>query len=139
MCYIKHYLNKGRDILIKIDIPNPDVVIRQREQKPSEGEAPIPSIFGFIDFHKVPRDKGGMLLFFNESNELLFVGKARKLRPRLKKHFQDQVSPLKDHRDEVAKIEAFVIEDPMEREIYETYMINTLRAKYNVEKNFLLD
>lgn len=117
-------------------MPNPDVVIRQREQTAQDGEAVIPSIFGFIDFHKVPRDKGGLILFFNEENELLFVGKARKLRPRLKKHFQDQVSPLKDHRKEVAKIEAFVVEDAMEREIYETYLINTLRAKLNVEKSF---
>lgn len=122
--------------MIKIEIPNPDVVIRQREQSASDGEAVIPSIFGFIDFHQVPRDKGGLLLFFNEANELLFVGKARKLRPRLKKHFQDTVSPLKDHRAEVAKIEAFVVEDAMEREIYETYLINTLRSKLNVEKSF---
>ncbi|MBQ0140636.1 MAG: nucleotide excision repair endonuclease [Kurthia sp.] len=122
--------------MINIEIPNPDVVIRQREQTAKDGEAVIPSIYGFIDFHKVPRDKGGLLSFFNADNELLFVGKARKLRPRLKKHFQDQVSPLKDHRDEVAKIEAFVVENPMEREIYETYMINTLQAKYNTEKAF---
>ncbi len=120
-------------------MPKPDVVIRQREQKLKDGEVPIPSIYGFIDFHKVPRDKGGLILFFNEDNELLFVGKARKLRPRLKKHFQDQVSPLKNHREEVAKIEVFVVEDPMEREIYETYMINTLRAKHNIDKVFYKD
>ncbi|MCM3316313.1 nucleotide excision repair endonuclease [Rummeliibacillus stabekisii] len=122
--------------MIKIEMPKPDVVIRQREQNPKEGEAIIPSVFGFIDFHKVPRDKGGLLLFFNDANELLFVGKARKMRPRLKKHFEDNVSPLKDHRDEVHKIEAFIIDDPMEREIYETYAINKLRAKYNTEKVF---
>ncbi|AMA63481.1 MAG: nucleotide excision repair endonuclease [Kurthia gibsonii] len=125
--------------MIKIEMPKPDVVIRQREQKLKDGEVPIPSIYGFIDFHKVPRDKGGLILFFNEDNELLFVGKARKLRPRLKKHFQDQVSPLKNHREEVAKIEVFVVEDPMEREIYETYMINTLRAKHNIDKVFYKD
>ncbi|AMW98904.1 nucleotide excision repair endonuclease [Rummeliibacillus sp. G93] len=122
--------------MIKIEMPKPDVVIRQREQNPKEGEAIIPSVFGFIDFHKVPRDKGGLLLFFNDANELLFVGKARKMRPRLKKHFEDNVSPLKDHRDEVHKIEAFIIDDPMEREIYETYAINKLRAKYNTDKVF---
>lgn len=117
-------------------MPKPDVVIRQREQKPVEGEAIIPSVFGFIDFHKIPRDKGGLLLFFNKDNVLLFVGKARKMRPRLKKHFEDNVSPLKNHRDEVHKIEAFIVEDPMEREIYETYAINVLRAKYNTDKVF---
>lgn len=117
-------------------MPKPDVVIRQREQKPKEGEVAIPSIYGFIDFHKIPRDKGGLILFFNEENELLFVGKARKLRQRVKKHFEDNVSPLKDHRDEVNKIEVFIVEDPMEREIYETYAINVLRAKFNTDKVF---
>ena len=122
--------------MIKIDIPKPDIVIRQREQKPKEGEAIITPVYGFIDFHKIPRDKGGLLLFFDKDNVLLFVGKARKLRPRLKKHFEDNVSPLKNHRDDVNKIEAYIIEDPMEREIYETYMINVLRAKYNTDKVF---
>ncbi len=29
-----------------------------------------------------------------------------------------------------------IVEDPMEREIYETYMINEFQAKYNVDKVF---
>lgn len=66
----------------------------------------------------------------------LFVGKARKLRQRIKKHFEDNVSPVKHHRDEVYKIEVCVVNDPMERDIYETYAINTLQSKYNIEKVF---
>lgn len=64
-------------------------------------------------------------MFYNIHDELLFVGKARKLRQRIKKHFEDTVSPIKHHRDEVYKIEVCVVDDPMEREIYETYIINT--------------
>lgn len=122
--------------MIKIELPKPDVVIRQREQKVKEGELVIPPYFGFIDMHKIPRDKGGIFMFFNADNELLFVGKARKIRQRIKKHFEDNVSVMKNHRDEVNKIEVFVVEDPMDREIYETYAINTLRAKYNLDKVF---
>ncbi|ARD46988.1 nucleotide excision repair endonuclease [Sporosarcina sp. P33] len=125
--------------MISITLPEPDVTIVRRKQEITSGEAPIKPIYGFIDFHEIPRDKGGLLLFFNHSDELLFVGKARKLRPRLKKHFDDQVSPLRNHREEVAKISAVIIDDPMEREIYETYVINTQRAKYNVEKAFFRD
>ncbi|MNI87141.1 hypothetical protein D3C73_1443150 [compost metagenome] len=62
------------------------------------------------------------------------MGKARKLRPRIKKHFEDNVSVMKPHRNEVVKIEVCIVEDPVAREIYETYIVNTLRAKYNVEK-----
>lgn len=73
-------------------------------------------------------------MFYNDKDELLFVGKARKLRPRIKKHFEDTVSVMKNHRDEVTKIEVYVNESAVDREIYETYLINNFRAKYNVEK-----
>lgn len=122
--------------LIKIEFPKPDLVIRQREQDLKPGDVPITPYHGFIDFHKITRENGGIFLFYNEENELLFVGKARKIRQRIKKHFEDNVSPLKNHRDEIFKIEVYEVEDPMEREIYETYAINTFRAKYNVDKVF---
>nr|WP_255807274.1 nucleotide excision repair endonuclease [Cohnella mopanensis] len=91
-------------------------------------------IYGFTDFHLITRELGGIFMFYNDKDELLFVGKARKLRPRIKKHFEDSVSPIKEHRDEVTKIEVCLVEDPVHREIYETYIINELKAKYNVEK-----
>ncbi|EGQ27983.1 nucleotide excision repair endonuclease [Mammaliicoccus sciuri] len=125
--------------MITIQLPEPAVTIVRRKQELTPDTTPIKPIFGFIDFHEIPRDKGGLLLFYNQSDELLFVGKARKLRPRLKKHFEDQVSPLRNHREEVAKIAAILVDDPMEREIYETYVINTERAKYNTEKAFYRD
>lgn len=122
--------------MIKIEIPAADISIKQRKQVIEGDEAVIPEIYGFIDFHLIPRDKGGIILFYNENNELIFVGKARKLRPRVKKHFEDNVSPIKEHRNEVKKIDILLVEDAMEREIYETYMINKLHAKYNVDKVF---
>lgn len=122
--------------MIKIEIPTPDIVITERQQIPKENEPEIKPIYGFIDFHLIPRDKGGIFLFFNINDELLFVGKARKLRQRIKKHFEDNVSPIKMHRDEVYKIEIMLVEDPTEREIYETYIINELQSKYNIDKVF---
>ncbi|MGN7478258.1 nucleotide excision repair endonuclease [Solibacillus silvestris] len=122
--------------MIKIEMPKPDLVIRQREQVLKQGEVEIKPYFGFIDFHKITRDKGGIFFFYNEQNELLFVGKARKIRQRIKKHFEDNVSPVKNHRGEIHKIEVYEIEDPMEREIYETYAINQFQAKYNIDKVF---
>lgn len=120
--------------MINITIPNADVSITEREQSFSNNEMPIPSIEGFIDLHQIPRDKGGMILFYNINDELLLVGKARKLRQRVKKHLEDNVSPLKAHRDEVHRIDVIIVEDAMERDIYETYMINKLQAKYNVDR-----
>lgn len=122
--------------MISITIPNPDVTIQKRKQEMSADEAPIKPINGFIDLHEIPRDKGGLILFYNKSDELLFAGKARKLRQRVKKHLEDTTSPIKNHRHEINKISVIIVDDPMEREIYETYIINTLRAKYNVDKVF---
>lgn len=122
--------------MIKIELPKPTVTITQREQVRQEGDVEIPSIYGFIDFHQIPRDKGGIFMFFNKNDELLFVGKARKIRQRIKKHFEDNVSPMIKHRDEVYKISVCVVEEAMDREIYETYAINTLKSKYNIDKAF---
>lgn len=122
--------------MIKIEIPNPDIVITKKKQLGESVEAVISSKYGFTDYNRIPRDKGGIILFFNANDDLLFVGKARKLRPRIKRHFEDTVSPIKMYRDEVERIAVCVIDDPMEREIYETYIINTLHAKYNIDKVF---
>ncbi|HDR7398248.1 TPA: nucleotide excision repair endonuclease, partial [Bacillus toyonensis] len=105
--------------LIKINIPEADVSITERKQVIKGDEAIITPINGFIDFHLFPRDKGGIFMFYNINDELLFVGKARKIRQRIKKHFEDNVSPIKNHRDEVYRIDACIVEDPTEREIYE--------------------
>ncbi|MBM7603018.1 excinuclease UvrABC nuclease subunit [Metabacillus crassostreae] len=122
--------------MIKIELPKVDVSISERKQPQDDNAPEIKSIEGFIDLHEIPRDKGGIILFYNKKDELLLVGKARKLRQRVKKHLEDTVSPLKDHRNEVNRIDVCFIEDPMEREIYETYLINKLQAKYNVDKVF---
>ncbi|MFC5468048.1 nucleotide excision repair endonuclease [Cohnella suwonensis] len=114
--------------MINITIPARDVTITKKAD-PKES-----NIYGFTEFHLITRELGGIFMFYNDRDELLFVGKARKLRPRIKKHFEDSVSPMKPHRDEVAKIEVCVVEDPVHREIYETYILNELQAKYNVEK-----
>lgn len=123
--------------MIKIEMPKPDLVIRQRKQELKENEIEIPSIYGFIDFHQIPRDRAGIIMMYSKEGELLFVGKARKLRQRVKKHFEDNVSPIKNHREEVAKIEIIFVDDALERELYETYAINKFVAKYNVEKKFV--
>jgi excinuclease UvrABC nuclease subunit len=122
--------------MINITIPSVDVSITEREQSRTNNEPNIPSIAGFIDLHKIPRDKGGMILFYNIDDELLFVGKGRKLRQRVKKHLEDNVSPIQAYRAELHRIDIMFVEDAMERDIYETYMINKFQAKYNVDKVF---
>ncbi|ULL16535.1 nucleotide excision repair endonuclease [Paenibacillus sp. H1-7] len=114
--------------MINITIPTPDVTITK------QNSPELSNIYGFTDFHLITREKGGIFMFYNDKEEMLFVGKARKLRPRIKKHFEDTVSPIKNHRNEITKIAVCIVEDPVDREIYETYIINKYRAKYNIDK-----
>lgn len=114
--------------MILITVPAPDVTIHK------QAEPQLSHIYGFTDFHLITRERGGIFMLYNEQDELLFVGKARKLRQRIKKHFEDSVSVMKEKRDEVYKIEVCIVDDPVDREIYETYIINKFKAKYNVEK-----
>ncbi|MDL4843187.1 nucleotide excision repair endonuclease [Aquibacillus rhizosphaerae] len=114
--------------MIEITIPKADITINKKDY-PEES-----NVYGFTELHLIPRDKGGIFMFYNINEELLFVGKARKLRQRVKKHFEDNVSVIKNHRDEVATIDVCLVEDPVHREIYETYIINELKAKYNIDK-----
>ncbi len=78
-------------------------------------------------------------MFYNIHDESLFVRKARKLRQRIKKHFEDNVSPVKHHRDEVYKIEVCVVNDPMERRFTKRtrsipFSRNTTLRKYFINK-----
>ncbi|MGG4489114.1 nucleotide excision repair endonuclease [Metabacillus idriensis] len=122
--------------MIKIEIPRADVVLTRNPVKGQPVEAPLSSEYGFTDYNRIPRDKGGIFMFYNINEELLFVGKARKLRQRIKKHFEDTVSPIKNNRDEVHEIAVCIVDNAVDREIYETYIINELQAKYNVDKVF---
>lgn len=114
--------------MINITIPAPTVSV-SKQKDPEQS-----NLYGFTELHLIPRDKGGIFMFYNEKDELLFVGKARKIRQRVKKHFEDTVSVIKNHRNEVTRIDVCVVEDPVHREIYETYIINEYKAKYNVDK-----
>ncbi|OLN22030.1 nucleotide excision repair endonuclease [Domibacillus antri] len=122
--------------MIKIDMPNADFILTRKRNPEDTSEAPIAREYGFTDYHKIPRDKAGIFMFYDADDNLLFVGKARKLRMRIRKHFEDNVSDIKNHRDDVHKIVVCIVDSPMERDIYETYIINTLHAKYNTEKAF---
>ena len=46
--------------MIKIELPKPTVTITQRTQALKEGEVEIPSIYGFIDFHQIPREAASL-------------------------------------------------------------------------------
>jgi len=89
--------------------------------------------FNRRDFHKYEDDfelhPGGVYVFHNEEGACIYVGKSKILATRLRTHFAS--SPF---ASEIATVTIYAIDNPLEREIYETYAINTLGGIYNKAK-----
>lgn len=80
-----------------------------------------------------PPDLGGIYVFKSMLDEVLYVGKATSLRERIRQHIEGKTHTHEYYR-QFFRVEYFVCESPLEREIYETYAINVLSPKYNVYK-----
>ncbi|MCY8738884.1 nucleotide excision repair endonuclease [Bacillus haynesii] len=76
---------------------------------------------------------GGIYFIYGEGGELLYIGKAKNLRNRLKQHFQGKTN-TKESSNFFVKYKYLICEDPFEREMYETYLINTMKPKENKSK-----
>lgn len=121
--------------MIKIEIPAPDVTITKQDYCGPQHKPAMCSQYGFIEYEKIPRRVAGIYNFYNDIGELLYCGQSVSLRSRVREHFYEDTA-LKNHRDEIYKIDIILVPGALEREILETYIINKLKSKYNVDKVF---
>lgn len=93
-------------------------------------------IFSFKkdELHNIP-NRSGIYIIFGYNDDVLYVGKAKELRGRVKGHFAGTTS-LKDVAHNFYEVSGFFCDDETERDIYETYIINILKPKLNVEKAY---
>ncbi|MGD6977766.1 nucleotide excision repair endonuclease [Bacillus altitudinis] len=93
-------------------------------------------IFSFKkdELHNIP-NRSGIYIIFGCNDDVLYVGKAKELRGRVKGHFAGTTS-LKDVAHNFYEVSGFFCDDETERDIYETYIINILKPKLNVEKAY---
>jgi excinuclease UvrABC nuclease subunit len=84
---------------------------------------------------KVRKDAGGIYAVFDKETNLLYVGKAKNLRSRLKSHMYG-VANSSVPRDRVYYINIIYVDSPMERDIYETYLIYELKPQFNKSKKW---
>lgn len=75
----------------------------------------------------------GIYFFYDENDDLLYIGKTVNLRSRIIAHISS------GEKEGLHRIKAFFVDCPMERDIYETYFINTLQPKLNTAKVWLYD
>jgi predicted GIY-YIG superfamily endonuclease len=78
---------------------------------------------------------GGIYYLYNCFKEVIYVGKATNLKNRLRSHLSGK-SNTSLYFEEFSYIRVYPISDPAERDIYETYAINTLKPKHNKAKTF---
>ncbi|MDP4084689.1 MAG: nucleotide excision repair endonuclease [Bacillota bacterium] len=78
-------------------------------------------------------NSGGIYLFFGQSGDILYIGKAQKLKTRIKAHLGG-LSNTNSYYNEFYLIKYFLVNSPLERDIYETFLINKLQPIYNKSK-----
>lgn len=95
-----------------------------------------------FDAKKIPSDPG-CYIFRGEKNEILYVGKAKNLRKRVKSYFQKTEKSPKTTAlvKKITQIETRIVTSEMEAFILENNLIKKHQPKYNIllrdDKNFL--
>ncbi len=83
------------------------------------------------ELQKLP-SKCGVYFFFSEKNELLYVGKAKNLKERVKTHFKNPSSKDLLFLDEIKKIGYILCENEVEALLKESFFIKNLSPKFNI-------
>jgi hypothetical protein len=93
-------------------------------------------MFSVVDVDdRLKSKRGGLYFFYSTTEELLYVGKASNVRSRVKQHINktgyretNNTYEISDHFKYVAVV---YVDSEFERDIYETFAINTLKPKLN--------
>ncbi|MFD0587724.1 nucleotide excision repair endonuclease [Paenibacillus sp. GCM10027627] len=116
--------------MLNINLPKVDFSV----SKIGSNESEYTSITQFRSHSEIPKTSG-IYVFRNSKDEVLYVGQSKNLKSRMSTHFY-RGAHLKAINHEVQHIDFYVIEDPMERAIYEIYMVNIFDSRYNAESKF---
>nr|WP_275444604.1 GIY-YIG nuclease family protein [Paenibacillus sp. ACRRX] len=75
----------------------------------------------------------GIYVIYDMEGLVMYVGKSKHLRNRLLAHLRGR-DVTNGHADKIVKVRVYFVEDRLERELYETYAINTLKPWLNSAK-----
>ncbi|WP_180953434.1 GIY-YIG nuclease family protein [Bacillus sp. T33-2] len=105
--------------------------------------ANIHNIYDFQDFYtlneksKVPKNKSGIYLFYNEDSEICYIGKAKDLRSRITSHLTGATHTRDIYKEFFAFSLLYMEKYDEEVNDIEKDIIKTLNPKYNVIHNDL--
>ncbi|MBW3113504.1 GIY-YIG nuclease family protein [Bacillus sp. MCCB 382] len=85
------------------------------------------------NFEGIRENFGGVYVFKDRFNNVLYVGKTRRFKKRLSEHLRGY-GRSKLFSQHIYTADLYTLREEYDREIYETYMIDRLNPKYNVDK-----
>src|SRR5690625_4633215 len=80
------------------------------------------------------RNCGGIYFIYNYNKELMYIGKAKNINQRISQHKRSHQS--EDIRHHFYYYSYFICSDPVNRDIYETFVINKYKPKLNRSKTY---
>jgi len=89
------------------------------------------------NYMKAPKE-GGLYFLYSSDFKFLYIGKTTGLKRRLSEYYNNG-SHLYDVIHNVALVQYVLIEDPVERDMLETYYINKYKPPWNRSKTFTYD
>lgn len=115
--------------MIEITIPEVDGSICLENREYIENKNKTKSIKALMDMPNGP----GVYLLYDKEGTLLYVGKAGLIRSRIKQHLDVKPDILYGYGHNVYRADYLLVTSATERDIYQTYMINTLNPILNIE------
>jgi hypothetical protein len=88
-----------------------------------------------LEVQQLDEKPNGVYVLFDSNDRCLYVGQSGSLPTRLRTHLNGK-GTAEDFYEDIAKIRIYFIDDPYEREIYETYAITYFKGEYNRAKSY---
>lgn len=87
------------------------------------------------DYANIPAGMGGIYRFYGDSDNILYVGKTNDLKRRIKDHIESLTNTINLSHG-FYTVKCFYVDCPVERDIYETWLINKLKPPLNSQKTY---
>lgn len=98
-------------------------------------ELSLSEFYNVGDYHDLDKYSSGLYFFYNDDNELMYVGNSEHLLSRVRGHVTGN-EHTGDIKHNFKKYRFAILEDPVDRDIYETWYINLWKPVLNTAKVF---
>lgn len=98
-------------------------------------ELSLSDFYNVGDYRDLGKHSSGLYFFYNDDFELMYVGNSEHLLSRVRGHITGN-GHTNDIKHNFKKYRFVILEDPVDRDIYETWYINLWKPVLNTAKVF---